>query len=113
MNFVVAERTGDDIAAHGTPLAVPDALRARLGSGALLYGLRPEAIALADDGLHGTVLMVEPTGPETYVVVETALGALTARVPGRLAHVAGDRVSLAWRAEDAHVFDAASERRIA
>jgi multiple sugar transport system ATP-binding protein len=113
MNFIAAERAGDGIAAHGTPLPVPDALRARLGSGAVLYGLRPEAIALADNGLPGAVLMVEPTGPETYVVVETALGALTARVPGRLTRQTGDRVSLTWRADDAHVFDAASERRIA
>jgi multiple sugar transport system ATP-binding protein len=113
MNFIAAERAGDGIAAHGTPLPVPDALRARLGSGAVLYGLRPEAIALADNGLPGAVLMVEPTGPETYVVVETALGALTARVPGRLTRQTGDRVSLTWRADDAHVFDAANERRIA
>jgi multiple sugar transport system ATP-binding protein len=113
MNFIAAQRAGDGIAAHGTPLPVPDTLRARLGSGALLYGLRPEALALADNGLPGAVLMVEPTGPETYVVVETALGALTARVPGRLTRQTGDRVALTWRAEDAHVFDAASEHRIA
>jgi multiple sugar transport system ATP-binding protein len=112
MNFITAERAGAGIAAKGTPLPLSEAVRARLGSGALLYGLRPEALTLADDGLRGTVRIVEPTGPETYAVVDTALGALTARVPGRLAHVVGDPVALTWHADDAHLFDAASERRI-
>jgi len=74
---------------------------------------RPEAFTLGERGLAGTVLMIEPTGPETYAVIETAIGTVTARVPGRLLGHAGDRVALAWRAEDAHLFDAATERRLA
>jgi multiple sugar transport system ATP-binding protein len=112
MNFIEAERGAAGISAKGTTLAASDAQRAA-AAGSVLYGLRPEALTLADAGLPGTVVMVEPTGPETYAVVETALGKLTARVPGRLVRNAGDRVALAWRAEDAHLFDAKSERRLA
>jgi multiple sugar transport system ATP-binding protein len=79
----------------------------------LLYGLRPEALTLGERGLPGTVLMIEPTGPETYAVIDTAVGTLTARVPGRLVRQVGERVALAWEAGDAHLFDAQSERRLA
>jgi multiple sugar transport system ATP-binding protein len=116
MNFITAERGAAGITAEGAALASTDAQRAAT-SGRVLYGLRPEALTLAEDaargGLPGTVVMVEPTGPETYAVVDTAVGQLTARVPGRLLRHAGDRVALAWRAEDAHLFDARSERRLA
>jgi multiple sugar transport system ATP-binding protein len=115
MNFIAAERSHAGLDAKGQSLLLNDVQRAALSAGApkaLLYGLRPEALSLADEGLPGTVLMVEPTGPETYAVVDTALGALTARMPGRLIRHAGDAVHLAWRAEDVHLFDAASEKRV-
>ena len=65
--------------------AADAAQRAALQPGAastLTYGLRPEALRFADDGLPGTLRMTEPTGPETYATVETAVGLLTLRVPG-------------------------------
>ena len=52
----------------------------------VVYGLRPEDLRLADSGLPGTLAMIEPTGPETYVTADTAVGALTARVPGHARH---------------------------
>jgi multiple sugar transport system ATP-binding protein len=115
MNFIAAERGAGGVSAQGESLATTDAQRAALGGGgsALLYGLRPEALSLGETGLPGTVLMIEPTGPETYAVIDTAVGNLTARVPGRLVRHVGDRVALAWKAGDAHLFDAASERRLA
>jgi multiple sugar transport system ATP-binding protein len=57
--------------------------------------------------------MVEPTGPETYALIDTALGHLLARAPGRLALRSGEAAHLAWRAEGAHLFDAKSELRVA
>jgi multiple sugar transport system ATP-binding protein len=115
MNFIAAERGAGGVSAKGESLATTDAQRAALGGSgsALLYGLRPEALSLGETGLPGTVLMIEPTGPETYAVIDTAVGNLTARVPGRLVRHVGDRVALAWNAGDAHLFDAASEQRLA
>jgi multiple sugar transport system ATP-binding protein len=102
------------VRAGGVELALNDAQRSALAaSTSLLYGLRPENVTLADHGVPGKVIMVEPTGPETYALIDTALGHLLARAPGRLALHSGDAVQLAWRAEDVHLFDAKSELRVA
>ena len=53
----------------------------------------------------------QPTGPETYVLVDTPIGKLMARVPGKVHQAVGDTVRLHWSANDAHLFDAKSERR--
>ena len=114
MNLFACERRGSGLQAGGVELPLDDAQRGALGSTtALLYGLRPENIALAEHGLPGKVIMVEPTGPETYALIDTAVGHLLARAPGRLAQRSGEAVQLAWRAADAHLFDAKSELRVA
>ena len=78
------------------------------------FGVRPEHLLLGapGDGLPGRVLMLEPTGPETYVKLETPLGTMTARVAGRASQQAGDKVGLSWAAEHAHRFDGDSGRRL-
>jgi hypothetical protein len=108
------EHSGDGVRAGGVELPLSDAQRSAIGgSRSLLYGLRPESVTLADRGMAGKVIMVEPTGPETYALIDTAFGHLLARAPGRLGQRSGDAVHLAWRPEDAHLFDATSELRIA
>ena len=116
MNMVDASCHGGVVAAHGIDLDLTARQRAALGvrgDGDLVYGLRPEDIKLADDGLPGELTMIEPTGPETYATVDTAIGALTARIPGLLAAQVGDRVCLRWSPDDAHLFDRASGNRVA
>ena len=78
----------------------------------LTYGLRPEAVQLSDDGLPGTIKMTEPTGPETYATVTTAVGELTLRTPGTLHAHAGDNVHVRWAPEAVHLFDAATDKRV-
>ena len=115
MNMVAATRTTTGAAAQGMELALDAPHRAALegqGAGSLVYGLRPESLRLASEGVPGRIRMLEPTGPETYVTVETAIGALTLRVPGLLAAKAGDDVHVAWSPEAVHLFDATSERRL-
>ena len=56
--------------------------------------------------------MIEPTGPETYATVDTAVGKLTARVPGVLHARVGETVHLQWSADQAHLFDRASGMRV-
>jgi multiple sugar transport system ATP-binding protein len=117
MNMVDAQRANGGIAAHGVDLVLNDTQRGALAANAsadtLLYGLRPEALAFADAGLPGTVSMLEPTGPETYAMLDTPVGKLTARVPGKVHHHVGERVFLHWSADAAHLFDAKSEARVA
>ena len=57
--------------------------------------------------------MIEPTGPETIATVDTAVGKITARLPGNLHQAAGGRVHLRWDARAAHPFDLQTERRVA
>ena len=115
MNMVAAQRAANGVAAQGIELALNERQRAALGSAgsALLYGLRPEALSFADSGLAGTLAMIEPTGPETYAMVETAVGKLVARVPGKVHQRVGDSVALRWSAEESHLFDAKTEQRVA
>ncbi len=108
MNMLAAQRQGTVLLAHGTDLATTEAQRAALARHAgaeVVYGLRPEDLSLAASGLPGTLTMIEPTGPETYVTTDTAVGALTARIPGTPPLAVGERVHLQWRAEQVHLFD--------
>ena len=94
---------------EGNLLSLPNlAQHRRLGQ-----GLVDRLLAFAGDGLPGTVSMLEPTGPETYALVDTPVGMLTARVPGKVHQHVGEQVHLRWSAGDAHLFDAQTERRVA
>ena len=115
MNMIEATRTDSGVAAMGVELPLEEGPLAILRQGAakdLIYGLRPEALRFAEDGLPGTLRMTEPTGPETYAQVETAIGVLTLRVPGLLITQPGQSVHVRWSPESAHLFDAGTERRI-
>ena len=115
MNLLPVQRNGARLLADGTELATTAAQRAALqaaAGGEVLYGLRPEDLGFADSGLPGRLAMIEPTGPETYVTVDTAAGTLTARVPGTPALAVGEGVRLHWAAEKVHLFDAADGRRL-
>jgi len=116
MNMITAQAASDgSVSAHGIELPLTDVQQAatrRGGGQALLYGLRPENLAFAEQGLAGTLTIIEPTGPETYATVDTAIGLLTARVPGNLRRRPGDRVYVRWDAIHAHLFAADSRARM-
>src|SRR4029077_777644 len=82
---------------------------------AVKYGIRPEHIGLAGEGGGGIaaeVVVVEPTGAETELVVRVADVSLTVVTHGRANLHPGDSMSLAPEAGPAHVFDPATGRRI-
>ena len=115
MNMVDVQSSGQGVNAQGVALQLADAQRAAAAQHSandLVYGLRPEAISFADQGVPGQLSMIEPTGPETYATVDTAVGKLTARVPGVLNARVGDTVHLQWSADQAHLFDRASGVRV-
>ena len=115
MNMIPAVRSGTGAAANGVELELTATQREALkasSAGALTYGLRPEAVRFADDGVPGTLRFTEPTGPETYATVETAVGNLTLRVPGYMAAKVGDAVHVKWAPESVHLFDASTDLRI-
>ncbi len=103
---------------HGAEgsFAIVDAqlpLTAPVHGAKLQLGLRPEHIALDDaSSWRGQVLVVEPTGADTYVVVQTAAGRVTVRTLPQLSVRPGDNVGLAVRGEHASWFDAQSGERV-
>src|SRR5436309_2312068 len=82
---------------------------------AVKYGIRPEHIGLAGQGSGGIaaeVVVVEPMGAQTELVVRVAEVSLTVVTHGRANLRPGDRLSLSPEAGHAHVFDPATGRRI-
>jgi multiple sugar transport system ATP-binding protein len=115
MNMIPAVRSGDGASANGIDLPLTAAQREALQqskAGKLTYGLRPEAAQFSADGVPGTLRFTEPTGPETYATVETAVGNLTLRVPGYMSSKVGDAVHVKWAAEATHLFDGDTDQRI-
>ncbi len=74
-----------------------------------LLGLRPEHIRLSDAAAwRGVVNLVEPTGADTYVVVDTPAGKMTVRAAPQTQVRPGDAVGLEIQAEHVSWFDQAS-----
>jgi multiple sugar transport system ATP-binding protein len=84
MNLIPGEvADGGFRAQGGALLPLPPGAPATVAT----YGVRPEHLELADDGIPATIVVVEPTGSETQVnmrIGETPLiGAFRERVSGR------------------------------
>jgi multiple sugar transport system ATP-binding protein len=79
----------------------------------MLLGVRPEHLQLQDDApWRGRVSVVEPTGPDTYVMVDTAAGNVTLRTDAQTRVQPGDQVGLSVAPANAHWFDAKTEERV-
>ena len=109
----VVERDGAGVAVRAGEnlLPVPDGPGLEAGR-KVIYGIRPEDLALAEDGIAATVAVVEPTGSETHVVLRISGRDLVAVFRERHAFHPGDVIHLAPQAGKVHVFDAASGDRI-
>ncbi|SDI11431.1 sn-glycerol 3-phosphate transport system ATP-binding protein/multiple sugar transport system ATP-binding protein [Actinokineospora alba] len=86
-----------------------------IGEGTVM-GLRPERVRVRPaeaSGRAGSVVEVEPAGEECLVRVlpDDANTDLLARLPWTDAPTVGDRVTVAWRPEDEHHFDATTGER--
>ena len=107
MNMVSGQRQADGFALQGAclPLVCPNG-RAQLG-------LRPEHISLvAEAPWQGQVSVVEPTGADTFVVVQTLAGDITVRCAPSTQVQVGERVGLHVNAAAACWFDVDSGARI-
>ena len=89
------------------PLACPAPVGTRLH-----LGLRPEHLALTGEGdWRGRVSVIEPTGADTYVVLDTPGGSITARVSPNTALSVGESVALAVTTDAPSWFDATTGAR--
>ncbi len=94
-------------------LRVPAPRRPDTGAGRkVIYGIRPEHLALRDTGIEAAVTVVEPTGSETHLILRSGGRDLTVVSRDRLTVRPGDIVHLAPDLAQVHLFDEGSGDRI-
>jgi multiple sugar transport system ATP-binding protein len=110
MNVFEGTLQGGAVEALGSRWPVP----AGLGRDGLAvhYGIRPTDLMLADSGIAAQVIVVEPTGAETELLLQIGAQPLVLVMHGRTAAQPGQTVYLAVDAAKAHVFDRASGARL-
>ena len=79
----------------------------------LTLGQRPEHIHLdADAPWRGEVVLVEPTGADTYVVLKTAVGLITVRAPANTKIAIGEHIGMTVSGRHNNWFDKKTGGRI-
>jgi multiple sugar transport system ATP-binding protein len=97
---------------HATTLPLPHGARAEDGQ-RVLYGMRPEHCGVnTGNGLPAEVHVVEPTGADTQIYCKYREQDITATVRDRTDCRPGDTIMLAPDLAHAHLFDAASGKRL-
>ena len=76
------------------------------------YGIRPEHIDFGNSDIPAEVVVVEPMGAETELLVKVQDHSFTVTTHGRSRAGPGERVFLAPQAAQAHLFDAATGKRL-
>src|SRR5215471_178100 len=81
---------------------------------AVSYGVRPEHLGLtsASDGVPAEIIVVEPTGAETELLVQAGAAQLTLVTHGRPQVSPGDRIGLSIEQGAVHLFDQKTGQRI-
>ncbi|CAN7335621.1 sn-glycerol-3-phosphate ABC transporter ATP-binding protein UgpC [Variovorax sp. LjRoot84] len=104
---------GCSVEAHGARWPAPGATAAADGQ-AVHYGIRPGDIRLANagSGVAAKVIVVEPTGNETELLVQVGEAKLIVVVHGRVDAAPDDIIGLVIGADSAHLFDRQSSRRL-
>ena len=112
MNVMPGKVGGGGVLALGQYWPVAGSLPVPAGT-AVQYGIRPGDLVLADAGVPAKVIVVEPTGAETELLVEVGGQQLTVVMHGRTKARPDDVVHLSVDADKAHVFDADGGARLA
>ena len=115
MNFLEGKLVGSATphveTANGARLPLI-ASRSGLDGKPVIYGIRPEHLEFADDGIEAEVIVVEPTGSETQIVARIGQQDLIAVIRDRRPVKPGDKVRLRPNPAAAHVFDKETEKRL-
>jgi multiple sugar transport system ATP-binding protein len=99
----------------------PDGVRWPLGAGtgtdgqAVTYGVRPDHLELAgsaERGVPGEIVVVEPTGSETELVVKIGDAQMIVETHGRPSLQPGDKVNFGVNPANVHLFDQATGARL-
>ncbi len=78
----------------------------KLDGDATITGVRPEDMALGDQGIAATIESVEYLGADSLVGARLPNGPILVRVPGRAQVRTGEAVHIRWEKNHEHHFDA-------
>jgi multiple sugar transport system ATP-binding protein len=110
---LVAGIAGDDGTLRAGDLVLPLPRAAALPPGTrATWGLRPEHLALTATGIPAEIVVVEPTGSETHLVLRAGGQELLAVLRDRVALRPGDAVHLTPDTAHVHLFDGTTGNRI-
>lgn len=87
-------------------------LLAQYSNREVTVGVRPEDLQVGQGPWPANVTLVEPTGAESYVLVNGPFGEFTLRMAGAASFRHGDAIGLHFEASRVHVFDAISGLRL-
>ena len=76
------------------------------------FGIRPSDFSLASSGIPAKVVVVEPTGAETELLLQIGEQSVTLLMHGRTSVNPDDMVYLQFDPNKAHIFDHSSEQRL-
>jgi len=112
MNVFKGSVQSNTVNALGAQWAMPTNVTSATQGQQVYFGIRPSDINLASSGIAAKVVVVEPTGAETELLLQIGEQSLTLVMHGRTDVKPDDTVYLQFDANKAHVFDASSEQRL-
>ena len=110
----VVLRYGDSPSNRVRLPAVDQSLDGHVGR-EVVVGIRPESLRATNDGdadVNGSIDVIEPTGPDTLVVLDLGGQSMTARLGPRIALETGGPLALSIQPHSVSLFDKASGARI-
>lgn len=112
MNVFEGTLRGGAVEALGARWPMPAGVGRGSEGSSVHYGIRPTDLQLADDGIPARVVVIEPTGAETELLLEVGGQQLVLVMHGRTEVQPDDTVFLALDAAKAHAFDGKSGARL-
>ncbi|TKT78344.1 sn-glycerol-3-phosphate ABC transporter ATP-binding protein UgpC [Aquamicrobium sp. LC103] len=112
MNFIKGHiRGGSVVTDDGSVLPGGEAVGGHEGR-TVLWGARPESIVPATEGFSGMIEVVEPTGPDTQLLVRVAGQPLVVLLRSRTPATPGEKITMTVSPSEIHLFDADHGSRI-
>ncbi|MBL0933197.1 MAG: sn-glycerol-3-phosphate ABC transporter ATP-binding protein UgpC [Rhizobiaceae bacterium] len=113
MNFIKGQiRGGRVVTEDGTALPGGNSAGGSNEGREVLWGARPESLIPASQGFSARVEVVEPTGPDTQLLVRAASAPLVVLLRSRSSAAAGESINFDVDQNDVHLFDAESGVRV-
>jgi multiple sugar transport system ATP-binding protein len=113
MNFITGRIAGGTFIT-GDGIRLPLARTPLAAEGRpVIYGLRPEHVSLDPDGVPVEVVVIEPTGSETQVVVKLGAQELVTIFRERINVRPGETIRITPDPSVIHIFDEATGKRLA